>query len=300
MKTVFHLSVGTLPLSLCLGLLAGCGPGGKAPNAESPNAESREIAETVVPMEELPMTEDAPKPNPTDSNNEDEDADSVAETLPNPVPAGVEAASDAANSVELIPRDLLFGNPDKAAARVSPDGKRISFLAPVDGVLNIWVAPREKPAEAKPVTQDAARGIRVYFWAFTSGHLLYQQDADGDENWRIYSVNVETEETKDLTPLAGVAARIEEVSHRFPNEIMVGLNDRNKELHDLYRVNIETGERELVEENPGFLGYVSDDDYRVRFASQFSPDGSTVFLQRDDAGAWKPWLTIPHQDTLTT
>ena len=80
------------------------------------------------------------------------------------------------SSPPLIPRQILFGNPDKAALRVSPDGRHIAFLAPVNGVLNVWVAPADTPQVAKPVTQDTVRGIRRYFWAYTNSHILYLQD----------------------------------------------------------------------------------------------------------------------------
>jgi Tol biopolymer transport system component len=104
------------------------------------------------------------------------------------------------NTVPLIPRTLLFGNPDKTQARLSPDGKFLSYLAPLDGVLNVWVGPSNDPAAAKPVTHNTNRGIRFYTWAYTNRHVLYIQDKGGDENWRIYSVDLSNNETKDLTP----------------------------------------------------------------------------------------------------
>ena len=112
----------------------------------------------------------------------------------------------------LIPRKVLFDNPDRAAVRISPDGTRISYLAPLDGVLNVWVAPLNDLQAAKPVTRDAVRGIRMYFWAFTNRHILYLQDKAGDENWRLYGVNLDSGEIKDLTPLEGVQVQILEVS----------------------------------------------------------------------------------------
>ena len=86
----------------------------------------------------------------------------------------------------MIPRSVLFGNPQRAMARISPDGKWLSYLAPVDGVLNVWVGPVDDLAAAKPVTNDKIRGIRGYFWAYTSKHILYMQDKGGDENWHVY------------------------------------------------------------------------------------------------------------------
>jgi dipeptidyl aminopeptidase/acylaminoacyl peptidase len=204
-----------------------------------------------------------------------------------------------AGAVDLIPRQVLFGNPDKAAARLSPDGTRLSYLAPVDGVLNVWVGPADDPAAAKPVTEDKLRGIRTYFWAFTNRHIIYLQDAGGDENWHVYAVSLDDGQTRDLTPLENVAAQIEAVSHRAPAEIVVGLNDRDEQFHDVYRVNLLTGERTLVLQNPGFAGFVLDEDYQVRFAQQYTDEGGTELL-RPKGDDWEPFLEVPMEDTLTT
>jgi len=202
--------------------------------------------------------------------------------------------------VKLIPRNILFGNPEKAAARISPDGKQLSYLAPVNGVLNVWVAPAGDLAAAKPVTNDTKRGIRSYFWAYNNRHILYVQDVGGDEDWHVYAVDLKSGKTTDLTPLDKVAAQIEGVSHKFPNEILIGLNDRDPQFHDIYRVNLETGERKLIQKNESFLGFLTDDDYRVRFAMRFTPDGGNEILQPDGAGGWSEFQMIPMADTLTT
>ncbi len=200
---------------------------------------------------------------------------------------------------ELISRKVLFGNPDKASPRVSPDGRRLAFLADVRGVLNVWVGPLDDPASAKPVTDDKFRGIRHYFWAQTNAHVVYLQDRAGDENWRVYVVDLDSGETRDLTPFEGVQARIEEVSPRFPDEIIISLNDRKPELHDLYRVNIRTGERTLIYENEGLVGFNLDEDYNLRIGMAMQPDGSADFLKR--AGdAWEPYIHVDADDTLTT
>ena len=125
-----------------------------------------------------------------------------------PTPTGKETG--------LLPRSVLFGNPDRSGTRISPDGKHLSYLAPVNGVMNVWVGPIDKPEEAKAVTSDKKRGIRSYFWAYTNQHILYAQDADGDEDWHIYRVDLKSGETKDLTPLKKITAQIEGVSHKFP------------------------------------------------------------------------------------
>ena len=113
-----------------------------------------------------------------------------------------EAVKAAPEEAPLIPREVFFGNPDKASVQLSPDGKQISYLAPVEGVLNVWVGPADKPADAKPVTDDTHRGIRSYFWAQTSQHVLYIQDKDGDENWHLYSVNLEDNKTHNAPSIA--------------------------------------------------------------------------------------------------
>jgi dipeptidyl aminopeptidase/acylaminoacyl peptidase len=201
----------------------------------------------------------------------------------------------------LIPRDVLFGNPDKASPRLSPDGKYLSYVAPVDGVLNVWVGPADRPEQAKPVSKDRKRGIRMYFWAYTGQHVLYIQDNDGDEDFHVYCVDLKENSTKDLTPLKKIRAQIITVSHKFPTEIVVGLNDREPhQFHDLYRVNIETGERKLLQKNDRFLGFEVDDDHAVRLAQQFTPDGGVQYQEPDGRGAWKDFLKVGQEDSLTT
>jgi dipeptidyl aminopeptidase/acylaminoacyl peptidase len=201
----------------------------------------------------------------------------------------------------LIERDLIFGNPEKAGAAISPDGTRLAYLAPVDGVLNVWVGPLDDPQAATPVTNDSERGIRQYFWARTSNQILYMQDKGGDENWRVYAVDLDSGEVKDLTPYENVAAQIEQVSYLHPEEILVGLNNRNPQLHDIHRINILTGESVLVEQNDeGYAGYITDDDYQVRFASKFTPTGGSQIFQKNEQGGWEQFMEILPEDAMHT
>jgi dipeptidyl aminopeptidase/acylaminoacyl peptidase len=212
---------------------------------------------------------------------------------PEPTPTGAQTG--------LIPRDVLFGNPDKAGPQISSDGKYISYLAPVDGVLNVWVGPAGNLEAAKPVSKDKKRGIRSYFWAYTGQHVLYIQDNDGDEDYHVYCVDLKDNTTKDLTPLKKIRANISGVSHKFPNEIIIGLNDRAPhQFHDLYRVNIETGERKLIQKNDQFAGFEVDDDFAVRFSLQFTPDGGIQYQEPDGQGGWKDFLKVGQEDSLTT
>ena len=215
-------------------------------------------------------------------------------------PGGKGDAAKAVAKTPVIPRKLLFGNPDKAGAKISPDGKYLSFLAPVDGVLNVWVGPIAKPGDAKPVTKDKKRGIQAYSWAFTSEHLLYTQDHEGDEDYHLYRVDLKSGEIKDLTPLKKIRAQIAGTSFKFPEELLVSINDRDPRFHDLYRLNLNTGQMKLLEKNEGFAGFVADDDFKVRFALKFTPDGGTALQEPDGKGGWKDFLKVPMADSLTT
>ena len=135
----------------------------------------------------------------------------------------------------LIPRTHLFGTPTRASAEISPDGRHISYLAPVGGVLNVWVGPADDVDAARPVTRDTLRGIRFHAWLADGRHVLWIQDRGGDENWRIYAVDVETGEQKDLTPIESVQARFVGGSWKHPTEVLIGLNDRDAQYHDVYQ-----------------------------------------------------------------
>ena len=201
---------------------------------------------------------------------------------------------------DLISRKVLFGNPDKASPRLSPDGLHIAFLAAVDGVLNIWVGPVSDTGAAKPVTQDSGRGIRVYFWAYTSRHLIYLQDKGGDEDWRVYAVELESQESRDLTPLENVQAQIVAVEPEHPTEIVVGLNDRDPQYHDLHRINVHTGNRELLQRNDRFAGFLVDHDYGVRFGTVMTLDGGNELCELDGRGGWTTLIRVGNEDALTT
>ena len=202
---------------------------------------------------------------------------------------------------ELIPRKTLFGNPERADVRISHDGTRISYLAPVDGVLNVWVAQVDAVQDAKPVTQDTDRGIRLYFWTYNPGYIMYVQDRGGDENWHVYATDVETGETRDLTPYDGVHALPEPPSDRFPDEVLIGINDRDPQFHDLHRVNILTGESRLIVKNDfGASGFVIDRDLNPRLAHLVPPEGGARILSPSESGEWEVTMTIGPEDDLTT
>ena len=205
------------------------------------------------------------------------------------------------HTAELIPRKTLFGNPERTAVTLSHDGTRVAYLAPLDGVLNVWVAPLDAIGDAKPVTRDRGRGIRHYLWSYHPGYLLYGQDRDGDENWHVHAVEIESGRTRDLTPYDGVQAIPHGLSERIPDEVLVGVNRRDPQHHDLYRVDILTGaERLVVENDVGASQLVADHDFTPRLAAVIPPDGGVRILSRSGAGAWEPFMTIGPEDDVTT
>jgi dipeptidyl aminopeptidase/acylaminoacyl peptidase len=201
---------------------------------------------------------------------------------------------------DLMPRKVLFGNPDKAGPKLSPDGTQLAFLSAVDGVMNVWVGPTGDVSAAKPVTQDKKRGIRSFNWAYTNKHLLYEQDAGGDEDFHLYGVDLATNTTTDLTPLKKIRVMMMGVSPQFPEEVLVGLNDRDPQFHDVYRLNLKTGDKKLVQKNTEFLAFEVDHDFRIRFAQKFTKDGSMAFYQPDAKDGWKESFSVPQADSLTT
>lgn len=213
--------------------------------------------------------------------------------------SGAALAATGPDSVPLIPRSLLFGNPDRAGVQVSPDGTQLSWIAPLDGVLNVWVAPAGDLAAAKAVTKDTDRGVRQYFWMPNSTHLVYLQDRGGDENWRAYSVDLATGTEIDLTPMDGVAAQIAHVSRDFPDTLAIGVNDRDPQFHDIHLVNAATGERTLLFENPRFADVTLDDAMRVRLVSEMNSDGSLASFMVEGA-EFKPFDSVPFEDTMGT
>lgn len=199
----------------------------------------------------------------------------------------------------LIPRSVLFGNPDKMNVRLSPDGRYISFIAPHEGVLNVWVGLRRDWKQAKPVTFDNKRGIRNHFWMHQPGFVLYLQDQEGNESWHLYRVNLETNEVTDLTPFDGIHAQVVKISKRDPEHILIGLNNRQPEFHDLHKLNITTGDMQLLEENNQFAGYLADWDLTPRLAMKMTPDGGSELYKKEQQ-QWKLFQSIGMEDLITT
>ncbi|NIR48670.1 prolyl oligopeptidase family serine peptidase [candidate division KSB1 bacterium] len=208
--------------------------------------------------------------------------------------AGLDVAVMAKSGEEQLPplinRELFFGDPEISSSQLSPDGKFISFIKPYQDVRNIWVKGIDEPFDAaKPVTADD-RPVPGYFWSRDGRYILYVQDKGGNENFHVYAVNPADEpkadtgvpSARDLTPLEDVRAIIYAVPENRPNEIIVGLNDRDPTYHDVYRIDITTGERELLIKNTEQIGFFFYDlEGNVRLAYRQLPDGGAEILRVD-------------------
>jgi dipeptidyl aminopeptidase/acylaminoacyl peptidase len=196
----------------------------------------------------------------------------------------------------IIDRELFFGDPEIAGAQISPDGKFIAFVKPFKGTRNIWVKRTEEPfAAAKPITADTKRPIPGYFWTRDSKFILFVQDKLGDENYNVYAVNPaeapasgqDVPAARNLTDAKGARAVIYNVPKTDPGSIFVGLNDRDQAWHDLYKVNIATGERTLLRKNTERVtAWVFDLKGQLRLATRAAENGDTEVL-RVDADSFK-------------
>ncbi|MFD7256061.1 S9 family peptidase [Streptomyces sp. NPDC059874] len=205
-------------------------------------------------------------------------------------------------AVPLIPQSVLFGNPSYLVPEISPDGTRLLYLAPDDGVLNVWVAPVDRPDEATVVTHDRGRGIRTYGLCHDDRTLFYLRDENGDENRRVYLVDLVSGEERCATPFDGVQARVLAHNRWHPTTVLLGLNKDRPALHDVYSLDLVTGGLTKVAENPGYLSWIIDTDLRVRGGTRMKPDGGTaVFLDPPDGpDGSPPWLEVPYEDAMGT
>ena len=200
----------------------------------------------------------------------------------------------------LIPRAVLFGNPERTAPRISPDGKRYIYAAPdKKDVLQVWVQTVGKD-DARMLTADRKRGIRRYFWAEDDRTVLYLQDNDGDENFHVYGADVEAGSVRDYTPFQGVRAGIVALNPDFPDRMLVQMNLRKRELFDVYRVDLRTGALVLDTGNPGDVSdWKTDARMNVRAALIATPEGGTEIRVRDRvASPWRTLLKVPMEENL--
>jgi dipeptidyl aminopeptidase/acylaminoacyl peptidase len=209
--------------------------------------------------------------------------------------------NDTAETAPLIPREALFGNPAYAQGRISPDGKWLSWLAPENGVLNIWLAPRDNPDNARVITSAEDRPIRQHFWAPDSRSIGYIQDKGGDENFLLYRIDVETLKETTLTPFENTRVQIIGSSDTIRDKILVGLNNRDPQYHDVHLLDMNTGELKLVYENTSYAGFMADDTLTLRMAMRQNEAGGTDYFRvNGNVVEEEPFETTAMEDSLTT
>ena len=212
-------------------------------------------------------------------------------------------AAEAVAAIPLIPREALYGNPTRAAGHLSPDGKWLGWMAPHEGVMNVWLAPTDDPKAARLMTHSTDRPIPAYFWAADSQSLLYIQDKAGDENYLLYQVDVASGAERTLTPFDNTRVRVVGGSHTIKDKILVGLNNRDAQLHDVHLLDLNTGELTLVMQNEdGWVGFLADDSLTLRWAIRQNETGGSDMheIAADGTIAETPRESTTLEDAMTT
>ena len=206
------------------------------------------------------------------------------------------------SGVPLIPREALFGNPVKAAAQISPDGRWLAWIAPRDGVMNLWVAPVANLAKGRALTNERVRPIRQYFWAPDSGQILFVNDKGGDENFLLYGVNVASGAERALTPFEKTRVSVVAVSPLIPGRILISANNRDAKWNDVHSLDLASGKLTPVLMNMGgYDGFLADRNLVVRAALKTRPDGSSDYFRvSNNQVSSAVSETIPVADGLTT
>lgn len=201
----------------------------------------------------------------------------------------------------LIERAKLFGNPVKAQGRLSPDGKWLSWIAPSNGVLNVWVAPVANPGDARVLTKETKRPIRQHFWSPDSSMIMYINDVGGNEDFALFGVRVAGGEPVNFTPFEKTTAQIVGTSNKHTDRILVGLNNRDPRWHDVHSLDLKTGKLTLVQQNDGYSGFIPDEELKLRVAIRpNAAGGQDYFRIVDGKVAAEPFLTHGLDDSQTT
>ncbi|HEY6273614.1 MAG TPA: S9 family peptidase, partial [Terriglobales bacterium] len=197
----------------------------------------------------------------------------------------------AAGLPPLIDRELIFGNPEISGAQLSPDGKYLSFQKPWKDTRNIYVKGVNEPfSAARLLTTETKRPVAGYFWTRDSKYILYAKDNDGDENFNVYIVDpaaktapgADAPASRDMTGLKGVRVEIYAVPKSDPDLVYIGINDRDKAWHDLYKLKLSTGEKTLLRKNTERItSWEFDLQGNLRLASRSAENGDTEILRVD-------------------
>lgn len=211
-------------------------------------------------------------------------------------------AAEPATTAPLIPRAALFGNPSQVAGQLSPDGKWLAWIAPRDGVLNVWVAPADQPANGHAVTAEKTRPIRQYFWSPDSSAVLFVNDQGGDENFLLYKVDLASGKQQALTPFQKTRVRLVGASEHIKDRILIGVNNRDPRWHDVYSLDLNTGQlTEVFRNTGGYADFVADDSLTLRLVQKSRDDGGSDFYRVEHGKVEsKPFTSIGLDDSLST
>ncbi len=210
-------------------------------------------------------------------------------------------AADRISDTPLIPRDHLFGNPTRSSGRISPDGKWVSWMAPWEGVMNLFIAPADDPDNPRRMTSVKDRPIPTYLWAPDSQTLLYIRDKEGDENYLLYQVDLDREKERCLTPFENTRVQLIGGSETIRDRILIGVNNRDARFHDVHLLNLTTGDLQLVLENNEWAGFAADDSLTLRWAMRQNASGGTDMHEIvDGIVAETPRESTGLDDALTT
>src|SRR5215207_831857 len=197
----------------------------------------------------------------------------------------------------LIPMKDFFRNPVKVAYSLSPNGEYLAFMQPWENRLNVFVE-KIGSGQATRVTSAKARDISSYAWK-GDNRIVYLQDTGGDENFRLYAVSIDGSNPKDLTPFEKVRAQIIDRLEQNKNEILVGLNKREPQVFDVYRMNVNTGEMQIIAENPGnYTGWGTDWDGKLRIARTTDGVNSTLLFRNTETEKFAPLVTTSFRETI--
>ena len=213
-----------------------------------------------------------------------------AATMVGALPAG---GAEPEQRASLVPRDALFASPTYSELQISPDGKQLAFLHPLNGVLNVWVAPLNDPKAATPVTRFDTRPPDSFQWSPDGRYILVLKDVGGEEHSQLWVANLEKRTVVNVTADPAVQTKIVKVSKRRPGEILVGMNIRDRRYRDIYRIDLATGQRtEVLRNERNYIDVVADPDFNIRLGVRGNVDGSSTYFRLGPAGP-SEFMTIP-------
>ena len=208
-----------------------------------------------------------------------------------------ETGNQGAKAPPLVPLRDFFRNPVGAAYQVSPGGDYLSWLAPWENRLNVFVQPIDGSKEPVRLTQATKRDISGYFWA-AKDQIVYLQDDGGDENFHLYAVGVDGSGKRDLTPFPGVRVGVVDDLRNDEDHLLIEMNKRDARVFDVFRLNTRDGEMELVAENPGSVsGWVTDHDGKVRAAVQTDGVNTELLYRATEKEPFKKVLVTDFRES---